>query len=103
MKLFQRYYKKVIIRKAGVWLENVAEDVSSFCFSHMNLCLCFSQCKLEVGGDEMSIYYYRDDIATVNEDELIWVWWRKFLTKDFAGKNENSLCKTLKEKWKKNS
>ena len=50
----------------------------------------------------MSIYYYRDDIATVNEDELIWVWWRKFLTKDFAGKNENSLCKTLKEKWKKN-
>lgn len=83
-------------------LENVAEDISSFCFSHRNLCLCFSQCKLEVGGHEMNIDYCRDDISIVNEDELIWVWWREFLTKDFAGKHENSLYKTLKEKWKKN-
>ena len=74
-----------------MWLENVAEDISSFCFCHMNLCLCFSQYKLEVGGHEMNIDYCRDDISTVNEDDLIWVWWRKFLTKDFAGKNENSL------------
>lgn len=50
----------------------------------------------------MNIDYCRDDISIVNEDELIWVWWREFLTKDFAGKHENSLYKTLKEKWKKN-
>lgn len=68
----------------------------------MNLCLCFSQYKLEVGGHEMNIDYCRDDISTVNEDDLIWVWWRKFLTKDFAGKNENSLYEILKEKWKEN-
>lgn len=71
MKLLQRYHKKGIIRKAGVGLENVVEDISSFRFSHRNLCLCFSQCKLKVGGHEMNIDYCRDDISRVNEDELI--------------------------------